>query len=231
MITPRNDDTRGKQDHGWLQTAHTFSFADYHDEAHMGFRTLRVLNEDVVAAQTGFGMHPHRDMEILTWILSGTLTHEDSMGNGTTIRAGEVQVMSAGTGILHSEHNHGTEATHLLQIWIRPDRHGITPRYDQRTVDRAAMRDRLVEIAGPVGSSALVHIHQDAHILAADLAAGAVVEHALRPSRGAYLQVTKGSVRLGGHLLRAGSGAAIEGESAVRIEGQEEAQVLLFDLR
>jgi redox-sensitive bicupin YhaK (pirin superfamily) len=230
MIRHRPAAERGTFDHGWLQTAHTFSFADYRDPAHMGFRSLRVINEDHVAEGQGFGTHPHRDMEILTWVLSGALAHQDSMGNGTTIRPGEVQIMSAGTGILHSEHNASPGETHLLQIWILPDRRGLPPRYDQRNVDRAAMQDRLVEIAGPPGSNALVVVHQDAHVLATDLQAGKTVERALGAGRGAWVQVARGSVRLAELQLRAGDGAAIEGERLVRLSAVEPAQVLLFDL-
>jgi redox-sensitive bicupin YhaK (pirin superfamily) len=234
MIRLRPAAERGTFDHGWLQTAHTFSFADYRDPAHMGFRSLRVINEDHIAAGQGFGTHPHRDMEILTWVLSGALAHEDSMGNGTTIRPGEVQVMSAGTGILHSEHNAADGPTHLLQIWILPDRRGIAPRYDQRAVDTTAMRDRLLSIAGPEGSGALVAIHQDARVLATELQARGSVEHALGKGRGAWVQVARGAVTLGagnGDLgLRAGDGAAVEGESRLRLVATEPSQVLVFDL-
>ena len=221
---------RGYADHGWLQSWHTFSFADYHDPLHTGFRSLRVLNEDIIAAGTGFGTHPHRDMEILTWVLEGALTHADSIGNGAPIRPGEVQVMSAGTGILHSEHNHSDARTHLLQIWIRPDRHGLAPRYDHRTIDRAAMHNQLAEIAGAKGGTGLVSLHQDVRILAADLEPETAIEHTLRPGRGLWIQVTKGAVRLGNLVLQQGDGAAVEGEPAVRLTAMHPAQVLLFDL-
>lgn len=229
MIRHRPASARGQFDHGWLQTAHTFSFADYRDPAHMGFRSLRVINEDHIAAGQGFGTHPHRDMEILTWVLSGALAHQDSMGNGTTIRPGEVQVMSAGTGILHSEHNAAPQTTHLLQIWILPDRRGLPPRYAQATLAPADLRDRLARIAGPPDSGAPVAIHQDAHVHAAELTPGATVEHVQR-GRGAWVQVARGSVQVGSLRLAAGDGAAIEDEATVRLMAQAPSQILLFDL-
>jgi quercetin 2,3-dioxygenase len=231
MIIHRPAAERGSFDHGWLQTAHTFSFADYRDPAHMGFRSLRVINEDHIQAGRGFGTHPHRDMEILTWVLDGALAHKDSMGHGTTIRPGEVQVMSAGTGILHSEHNasDGT-ATHLLQIWILPDRRGIEPRYDQRAIEPSSMQNQLAHIAGPADSGATVALHQDAHIFVAELDAGRTVEHHLGNGRGAWVQVARGSVQLGDVHLQQGDGAAIENEATIRLTGVEPGQVLVFDL-
>ncbi|MGE3170999.1 MAG: pirin family protein [Planctomycetota bacterium] len=231
MITHRPGTARGRFDHGWLRTAHTFSFADYVDPAHMGFRSLRVINEDHIAAGQGFGTHPHRDMEILTWVLDGALAHEDSMGHGATLRPGEVQVMSAGTGILHSEFNasDGTD-THLLQIWLLPERRGLEPRYDQKAVDPASMQDRLAHLAGPPGAGAVVDLHQDAHLYVGRLGAGAAVEHALAEGRGAWVQVARGRVRLGELQLQQGDGAALEGEAAVRLTALEPAEVLVFDL-
>ena len=230
MIRPRPSNERGHADHGWLVSHHTFSFADYHDPAHMGFRSLRVINEDYVAAGTGFGTHPHRDMEILTWVLEGEVSHQDSMGNATVIRAGEVQVMSAGTGVMHSEHNRGKQRAHFLQIWIRPERHGLTPGYSQRPVDLAAAKNRLQLVAGRPGTGAAVAIHQDARLYAAELDPGASVEHALAPGRGAWVQVARGEVRLGDLVLREGDGAAIEGEAKVALRAERPAQVLVFDL-
>lgn len=231
MITVRRSADRGAADHGWLQSRHTFSFADYRDPAHMGFRSLRVINEDVVAVGTGFGAHPHRDMEILTFVLRGALRHRDSMGNEGTIRAGEVQAMSAGTGVVHSEHSDGSEPVHFLQIWIRPDRHGATPRYAQRALDRDAMHNRLALVAGPDGSGAPLAIRQDATLLATDLDRGSVVEHALAKGRGAWIQVTSGRIRIGDLELSAGDGAAVEGEATVSLLAIEPAQALVFDLR
>ena len=233
MITVRRAADRGTFDHGWLQTAHTFSFADYHDPAHHQFRALRVINEDVVAGGTGFGMHPHRDMEILTWILSGSLRHEDSMGHTEVLRPGEVQVMSAGTGVLHSEVNPSpTEPVHLLQIWVLPRARGLPPRYAQRPVDRAAMRGALLPIAAPPGEPATVEIHQDVRILATELTAEQTVELPLRAGRSAWVQVARGSLRCGDQLLQAGDGAAIEGEAKVvlRGAGTVPAEALVFDL-
>lgn len=230
MIRPRPSNERGHADHGWLVSHHTFSFADYRDPAHMGFRSLRVINEDFVAAGTGFGTHPHRDMEILTWVLEGEVTHQDSMGNQTVIRRGEVQVMSAGTGVMHSEHNLGREAAHFLQIWIRPERHGLTPSYSQEPVDLGTARNRLHLVAGRPGSGAAVTIHQDAKLYAADLDKGAEVAHALASGRGAWVQVTRGEVRLGDLVLRAGDGAAIEDETSLALTAAMPSQVLVFDL-
>lgn len=232
MIRLRKAADRGAFDHGWLQTAHTFSFADYHDPAHTHFRALRVINEDVVAAGTGFGMHPHRDMEILTWVLEGSLRHEDSLGHVEVLRPGEVQVMSAGTGVLHSETNPDPKApVHLLQIWLFPDRKGLPPRYAQRAVDRAAMRGRLLPIAAPPGEAATVAIHQDARIHATELAAGQRATLPLARGRGAWVQVARGELLCGGQRLRAGDGAAIEGEDVVlEGAGPAPAEALVFDL-
>jgi hypothetical protein len=232
MITLRKRQERGSFDHGWLQTAHTFSFADYHDPAHMGFRSLRVINEDTVAPGGGFPTHPHRDMEILTWVLAGALRHQDSMGNGSVIRPGDVQIMSAGTGILHSEHNDSrTEPVHLLQIWVHPDKRGLPPRYDQRTLDRRDLQGVLAVLAAPPGEAAAVSIHQDARILATRLEPGQQVSHPLRRGRGAWLQVAAGRLQLNGSELRAGDGATIEAETNLQIAGVDPgSEALLFDL-
>lgn len=232
MITIRPAAERGSFDHGWLRTAHTFSFADYHDPAHMGFRSLRVINEDVIAAGGGFGTHPHRDMEILTWVLQGGLRHQDSLGNGSTIRPGDVQIMSAGTGILHSEHNASDrDGVHLLQIWIQPERRGLPPRYDQRSLDAKALRGNLVAIAAPPDQTAIVPIHQDVTILATELDSDQQVHHPLRTGRQAWVQISRGELELNGQRLRQGDGAAITdiGELALRGIGKD-SQALVFDL-
>ena len=224
---------RGRFDHGWLQSAHTFSFADYHDPRHVHFRSLRVLNEDVVAPGTGFGMHPHRDMEILTWILSGELEHRDDMGHREVIRPGEVQVMSAGTGVVHSEQNpSATEPVHLLQIWLFPDRRGLPPRYEQRAADPAAMAGRLLPIATPPDQGGVVTIHQDARVFATRLARGEQVELPVADGRGVWVQVARGEVLVAGNRLTAGDGAAIEEVTTLPFVGHGEtpAELLVFDL-
>ncbi|MBL9078006.1 MAG: pirin family protein [Planctomycetes bacterium] len=229
----RPAESRGQFDHGWLRTAHTFSFADYHDPAHVHFRSLRVINEDHVAGGTGFGMHPHRDMEILTWILAGSLEHEDSMGHRQVIRPGEVQVMSAGTGVLHSERNPSpSEPVHLLQIWLFPDRRGLPPRYEQRATDPAAMAGKLLLLAAPPGAGGTVAIHQDARIHGTRLARGQSVDLPVAPGRGIWVQVARGSVTVAGHALAQGDGAAIEDVDRVALAGlgADPAELLVFDL-
>ncbi|MCO5169689.1 MAG: pirin family protein [Planctomycetes bacterium] len=231
MITVREAADRGGFDFGWLDTKHTFSFGDYRDPRHMGFRALRVINEDRVAPGGGFPRHGHRDMEIVTYVLEGALEHRDSLGSGSVIRPGEVQRMSAGTGIEHSEANaSSTDPVHLLQIWLLPARRGLAPGYEQRVFSRDEQRDRLRVVASPDGRDGSVTVHQDALLLAGLLAPGASVEHALAPGRHAWVQVARGRVRLGEHALAAGDGAALSEEPAVRLEGVEEAEVLVFDL-
>ncbi|HLU38129.1 MAG TPA: pirin family protein [Planctomycetota bacterium] len=231
MLTVRRAGERGHADHGWLRTWHSFSFADYFDPAHVHFRGLRVLNEDIVAPGQGFGMHPHRDMEILTWILAGSLRHEDSMGNGSVIRPGEVQVMSAGTGVLHSERNPSpAEPVHLLQIWIFPRSNNLAPRYEQRRVEDF-VPGRLHRISGPPGSGAVTTIHADASVWAGRLDAGDGVAHAVEPGRGAWLQVARGKVTANGVELGAGDGASTEHPGELRIEALADgSEVLVFDL-
>lgn len=232
MITLRKTAARGAFDHGWLRTWHSFSFGDYHDPDHMGIRSLRVLNEDFVAPGTGFPTHPHRDMEILTYVLSGALRHQDSMGNGSVIRPGDVQIMSAGTGVFHSEHNASAdEEVHLLQIWLHPDRRGLPPRYDQEALDRAQLRGRLLPIAAPPGEAAVVPIFQDARILATVLDEGMAVEHRLAAGRGGYVHVARGAMNVAGQRLSAGDALSIEGEEVVRLIGaRADSEALLFDL-
>ncbi len=233
MITIRKAADRGHFDHGWLDTYHTFSFGDYVDPRHRGFRSLRVINEDRVKPGQGFPMHSHRDMEILTVILAGALEHRDSMGNGSVIRPGEVQRMSAGTGVTHSEHNPSPdEPVHLLQIWILPERRGLPPGYEQAAFPAARRRDRLCLLASPDGAEGSVRIHQDARLLTAVLAPGAGVSHDLAPGRHAWVQVARGQVRLDGTDLRAGDGAAVSDRPGLELQapGDEEAEILLFDL-
>ena len=233
MITLRRAADRGTFDHGWLQTAHTFSFAGYHDAAHMQFSSLRVLNEDVVAPGEGFGMHGHSDMEILTWVLRGALRHEDSMGHTEVLRPGEVQVMSAGTGVMHSEVNPSpNEPVHLLQIWIVPGKRSLVPSYAQRPVDRSKMRGALLAIAAPSGQPAVVEIHQDAVVHATELARGQRLAVPLRTGRRAWIQVARGSFDLDGTALRAGDGAAITDATTFTLTGASDtpAEALVFDL-
>ena len=230
-IQLRRAQERGQYDHGWLKTAHTFSFADYYDPRHMGFRVLRVINEDYVAGGRGFGMHPHHDMEIVTYVLEGELGHKDSMGNGSVIRPGDVQRMSAGTGVTHSEMNSSkTQRVHLLQIWILPDKQGYPPSYEQKAYSDADRRNQLRLVASSDGRDGSVTIHQDATISAALLSPGQRVEHTLGKGRFAWVQLARGSIDLDGKKLSAGDGAAIRGPGALPITGIDDAELLLFDL-
>ncbi|WP_242360456.1 pirin family protein [Anaeromyxobacter sp. SG17] len=231
MITIRRSEARGHFDHGWLDTRHTFSFADYHDPGHMGFRTLRVINEDRVAPGQGFGTHGHRDMEILSYVLSGRLAHRDSMGTGSTIGPGEVQRMTAGTGVLHSEFNGSdSEPVRFLQIWILPERRGLLPGYEQKQFPEEERRGRLRLVASHDGADGSVTIHQDARVYAALLEAGERAVLPLQAGRHAWVQVVRGTLRLGDETLAAGDGAALSDEREVGLEGVEAAEVLVFDL-
>jgi len=231
MITIRKSDDRGRANHGWLDTHFTFSFADYFDPEHVQFRTLRVMNDDRVAGGGGFPMHPHRDMEIVTYVLEGALEHRDSMGNGSVIKPGDVQYMSAGTGVTHSEANASkTEPVHLYQIWMMPDKRGHKPAYDQRNFTEAEKRDKLRIVASPDGREGSVKIRQDNELYATVLGPGESVKHALKPARHAYVQVARGSVKLNGKALDTGDGAAISAEKAIELTGVKDAEVLLFDL-
>jgi quercetin 2,3-dioxygenase len=231
MIQIRKGSERGHADHGWLQSWHTFSFADYHDPAEMGWHGLRVINEDIVQPGKGFGMHGHRDMEIVTWILDGALEHKDSMGNGEVIRPGEAQRMSAGKGVLHSEFNPSQEkATHLLQIWIEPNVRGVRPSYEQTFFPTEERRGKLRLVASHDGREGSVTIHQDAALYAALLAPGEAVRHALAEGRHAYLHVARGAVRLNSQSLQDGDGAKIADEENLEIVASEDAEILLFDL-
>jgi redox-sensitive bicupin YhaK (pirin superfamily) len=232
MIELRKSAERGHANHGWLDSYHSFSFADYHDPRHMGFAALRVINEDVVQPGQGFGTHGHRDMEIITYILEGALEHKDSMGNGSIIRPGDVQRMSAGTGVRHSEFNPSPqELVHLLQIWIEPAVAGIAPGYEEKHFDAASKRGRLRLIASGDGREGSVRIHQDAAVYAALLDGDERATHALAAGRRAYVHVARGSVTVNGQRLAAGDAAKISGEAAIAMESGKDAEVLLFDLR
>jgi quercetin 2,3-dioxygenase len=232
MITLRKARDRGHFDHGWLDTWHTFSFADYQDPAHMGFRKLRVLNEDTVLAGQGFGRHGHRDMEILTYVLSGALEHEDSTGGGGVLRSGDVQRMSAGAGVMHSEFNASKEhPVHFLQIWILPDRRGAPARYDDRNFPEAERKNQLCLIASPDGAGRSLSIYQDARAYAAILDAGREVTLELAPGRHAWVQVARGRLTLGNGLeLEAGDGAAASEEKALTLKTGPGCEFLVFDL-
>ena len=231
MITFRDRMARGRTQTGWLDSRHTFSFADYHDPAQMGFRALRVINEDRVIPGAGFPTHAHRDMEILTYVLAGALEHKDSIGNGTVIRPGELQRMSAGTGIRHSEFNpSAAEPVHFLQIWIVPNRRGLAPGYEQKAFPLVQNPGELCLVAAADGAQGAVTVHQDMRLFAAKLKAGGRVAHDLAAGRGAWLQVARGLVALDGTEMREGDGAAVEGEPAVRLGAETDAEILLFDL-
>ncbi len=230
MITIRKAEERGHAHFDWLNTWYTFSFADYHDPDHMGFRALRVINDDTIAGGGGFGTHPHRDMEIITYVLSGALEHKDSMGNGRVIRPGEVQYMAAGTGVTHSEFNPSErEPVHLLQIWILPDRKAVQPAYAERSFARAAT-GKFHLAASKSGRDGSIPINQDADVLVGKLGAGEKINQTLKPGRHAWLQVAEGRVKFNGLSLRAGDGAAVSDESKLVLEAAEPAQVILFDL-
>jgi redox-sensitive bicupin YhaK (pirin superfamily) len=231
MITLRPAAERGHANHGWLDSWHSFSFADYYDPRHMGFGPLRVINEDRVAGGAGFDTHGHRDMEIITYVLDGALEHKDSIGTGSVIRPGEIQLMTAGSGIRHSEYNHDKSApVHLLQIWIEPDRRGVPPGYQQQTFPDAERRDRLRLIVSPDGADGSLHILQDARLYAGTLGPGVELTHALAPGRRAWLQVARGAVALNGVALAAGDGAAVEGETALAVAAERGGEVLVFDM-
>ena len=231
MITIRKSDERGHANHGWLDTRFTFSFAEYFDAKHVEFRTLRVMNDDRVAGGGGFPTHPHRDMEIVTYVLDGALAHKDSMGNGSTIKAGDVQYMSAGTGVAHSEFNASkTEPVHLYQIWMFPDKNGYKPAYDQKYFSEEDKRGKLRLLISPDGRDGSVKIRQDNELYATVLGAGEKVKHELKPERHAYVQVARGSVTLNGKKLETGDGASISEEKSLELAGVGKAEVLLFDL-
>ena len=238
MLTLRKSNERGFADHGWLKSFHSFSFADYHDPKHMGFGSLRVINEDRIAPGTGFGTHGHRDMEIVSYVLSGELAHKDSMGNGEAgaavagvIRPGDVQRMSAGTGVRHSEFNHASDATtHFLQIWVMPSRDGIAPGYEQKHFDAASKRGRLVTVAASDGREGAVTIHADATLRAGLFTGAERAELALDAQRIGYVHLVRGSLRVNDRVLHGGDALRLDHEKKLVLEGGEDAEVLVFDL-
>jgi len=229
--TIRKAQERGHFDFGWLDTYHTFSFGDYYDPEFMGFRSLRVINEDRVTPRRGFPKHGHRDMEIITYVLEGALKHSDSMGNGSVIRPGDVQRMTAGTGVTHSEANSSeTEPVHLLQIWILPGANGLEPGYEQKSFTEDQKRNQLRLVAAPNGRDGAVTVHQDTRLYAAVLEPNQEVIHQLSPGRHAWIQVARGAVTVNGAKLNYGDGAAVSNESAIALMGNTSSEVLLFDL-
>jgi redox-sensitive bicupin YhaK (pirin superfamily) len=231
MLLIRRSDDRGRADLGWLDSRHTFSFADYHDQRFMGFGPLRVINEDRVQPGKGFGTHGHQDMEIVSYVLSGALAHRDSMGNGSVIRRGDVQRMTAGTGVRHSEFNHSqSELVHFFQIWVFPNRRGLTPGYEEKHFDDAAKRGQLALIASGDGRNGSVLIHQDTDLYASLLAPGDGVTHTIERIRKSWIQLATGAVTVNGEALAAGDGAAIGYEETIRIEASAESELLLFDM-
>jgi quercetin 2,3-dioxygenase len=231
MITVRRANERGHANHGWLDSFHTFSFAGYQDPAHMGFRNLRVINEDRVAPGKGFGTHGHSDMEILSYVLGGALEHRDSMGTGSVIRPGDVQRMSAGSGVTHSEFNGSkTESVHFLQIWLLPTARGIAPGYEQKTFSEGDKRGKLCMVASPDGREGSVTVHADALIYAGLFAAGETATLPLHAGRSAWIHVARGAIRVNGAALTAGDAIALRDEQAVQLEGGDDAEVLVFDL-
>lgn len=231
MIRILKSNERGHANHGWLDSHFTFSFADYFDPEHVQFRTLRVMNDDHIAGGGGFPTHPHRDMEIVTYVLDGALAHKDSMGNGSVIRPGDVQYMSAGTGVAHSEFNGSDEQpVHLYQIWMFPDKKNYTPRYDQKHFADAEKRGKLRLVVSPDGREGSVQIRQDNELYATVLGQGESVQHQIKPDRHAYVQVARGSITLNGKPLDAGDGAAVSEERSLQLTGMKDAEVLLFDL-
>ncbi len=231
MMKIRKSNERGGADHGWLKTQHSFSFADYHDPEWMGWGNLRVINEDYIAPDTGFGKHGHRDMEIITYVLSGELAHQDSLGNGASIPPGDVQRMSAGHGIMHSEFNHAADqTTHLLQIWIQPSIRGIEPGYEQKRFAESDKRGRLRLIASPDGAQGSVTIHADARLFAGLFDAHESAEMALDASRKAYVHNVRGKLTANGHTLEAGDALVLDGETRLSLCNGQNAEVLVFDL-
>jgi len=231
MITLRKSEDRGHAQHGWLDSFHSFSFADYYDPKHMGFGPLRVINEDRIAPGTGFGTHGHRDMEIISYVLSGRLAHKDNMGNVEAIPPGDVQRMSAGTGVMHSGFNHAAnEETHFLQIWIEPHTRGIAPGYEQKTFAAEEKRGQLRLVAAPGGEQGAVHISANARLFAGLFDGAEAATLALAPGRKAYVHLVRGSLSVNGQALSGGDAAKLEGETEVRLEAGRDAEVLVFDL-
>jgi len=231
VIKIRKSEDRGHRDHGWLDTRHTFSFADYHDPAHVHFGKLRVINEDLIAAGAGFGTHPHRDMEILSYVVSGAMEHKDSEDNGTVIRPGEIQRMSAGTGILHSEYNHSkTEPLHLLQIWILPEARGLKPGYDQKRFDRRRQPNNLCLLATGASGEDVVGLNQDVDLYEGSLSAGGEIRHPVAVGREVWIQVVAGSMEVNGTELQAGDGCGIRHETELAFRGLDDSTFLMFDM-
>jgi len=231
VIQVRRAEERGRTDWGWLDSRHTFSFGDYHDDRHMGFRTLRVINDDRVEAAAGFGTHGHRDMEIVSYVLEGALEHKDSSGGGGVIRPGEIQFMRAGTGVTHSEYNHSkVEGVHFLQIWIIPDTRGLKPAYGQQTFDREAARRSFVLLLSKEGRNGSLVVHQDVDLWVAFVGVGERRALTLRPGRQAWVQVARGSVSANGTVLAEGDGAAVSGVESLVILAERDAEILVFDL-
>lgn len=231
MITLRRSDERGHANHGWLDSRFSFSFADYYDPRHMGFRALRVINDDHIAGGGGFPTHPHRDMEIVTYVLAGNLEHRDSMGNGSVMTYGDVQRMSAGTGVRHSEFNHSrADEVHMLQIWIEPDRRGLTPSYEQKSFAEAEKRGALRLLASPDGAHGSVTIHTDTRLYATIVTSGERVTHALAPGRHAWVHLARGEATVNGHALRAGDAVSFTQEPEIVVEGTSRGELLVFDL-
>lgn len=231
MITLRKSSDRGHADHGWLKSQHSFSFADYHDPKHMGFGNLRVINEDRIAPGTGFGTHGHRDMEIISYVLEGKLAHKDTMGNVKGIPPGDVQRMSAGRGVMHSEFNHAPdETTHFLQIWIQPNATGIPPGYEQKTFPPEEKRGKLRLVASPDGASGSVQIHADARVYAGLFDGAEAAGIALAAGRKGYVHLVRGELEVNGHRLGAGDAARVENEGEISVSNGKDAEVLVFDL-
>ncbi len=231
MLEIRKSHDRGHADHGWLDSYHTFSFAGYHDPAFMGFRALRVINEDRVQPGKGFDTHSHRDMEILSYVIEGALEHKDSMGNGSIIRPGEVQMMRAGTGVTHSEYNHSnTDVVHFLQIWVIPDEEGLEPAYDQREFSAEERRGRLRLVASQDGAEGSIRVHQDMSLYATLLEAGQSLQHVLARAHHGWVQVVKGDLTLNGEQLSAGDGLGVTEESSLELVASSGSEALLFDL-
>ena len=230
MIAIRKSDARGHADHGWLKTYHTFSFASYFDPDHVKYRSLRVINEDWIRGGTGFGSHPHENMEIITYIIEGALEHKDSLGNGSVIHRGELQRMTAGTGVTHSEFNPSTSDTHLLQIWVNPERADLEPEYEQRDFSAVRKPNALTLLASQCGKRDSVVVHQDLELHAGQLDAGRKIEYALPLERHVWIQVIRGDLVVNGRELAQGDGAAVEEEARVTITASSESEFLLFDL-
>ncbi len=230
MFEVIRSETRGAANYGWLDAKHTFSFAAYHDPERMGFRSLRVINEDRIESGKGFDTHPHRDMEIVTYIIDGALEHKDSMGNGSTIRPGELQRMTAGTGVLHSEFNPSDETTHLLQIWILPEEKGLEPTYEQKLFDRDSKLNQWRLLGSRDGRDGSLTIHQDIELSATILEAGNSLDYAFEPGRHGFLQMVKGDIRIDDETLATGDGVAITDTTSIKISAVEESELILFDL-